>query len=51
MKDGNNYKWSAIPNSDAAAALAAANAAQTTANSKRRIFTAQPTTPYDKGDL
>lgn len=31
--------------------MAAANAAQTTANGKRRIFTTTPTTPYDIGDL
>lgn len=51
MKDGSNYKWSNIPNSDATAALEAAQAAQNTANNKRRIFTVQPTGPYDVGDL
>ena len=51
MEDGSNYKWQPIPDSDATAALAAAQDAQTMANSKRRIFTTQPTPPYDEGDL
>ena len=45
------YSWSQIPDSDAAAALAAAQAAQTLANSKRRIFVSQPTVPYNIGDV
>lgn len=51
LKSNDTYSWQQIPDSDAAAALAAAQNAQSTANGKRRIFTAQPTTPYDKGDL
>lgn len=51
MQSGNTYEWQQIPDSDAAAALAAAQDAQTTANSKRRIFTTTPTVPYDVGDL
>ena len=51
MEDSSNYKWQPIPDSDATAALAAAQDAQTMANSKRRIFTTQPTPPYDEGDL
>ena len=52
LKDENNtYKWQQIPDGDAAAALAAANAAQATANNKRRVFTSTPTVPYDVGDL
>jgi hypothetical protein len=35
----------------AKAAAAAAATAQTTADSKRRVFTEQPTPPYDVGDL
>ena len=51
LKNGSTYSWQQIPDSDAAAALAAAQNAQNTANNKRRIFTATPTVPYDKGDL
>ena len=51
LENNGTYSWQQIPDSDAAAALAAAQDAQTTANGKRRIFTAQPTTPYDIGDL
>lgn len=45
------YIWQQIPDSDAAAALATAQAAQTTANTKRRVFTSTPFVPYDVGDL
>lgn len=51
MKSGSSYSWQQIPDSDAAAALAAGQNAQTLANSKRRIFTSTPTVPYDTGDL
>ena len=65
MKSGSTYSWSRIKDSDiTAAATAASNAntaagnAQTTANNantlagqKRRIFVAQPTPPYEIGDL
>lgn len=51
MKSGSTYSWQQIPDSDAAAALAVAQDAQATANSKRRIFTITPTVPYDVGDL
>lgn len=51
LKNDSTYSWQQIPDSDAAAALAAAQNAQNTANNKRRIFTATPTVPYDKGDL
>lgn len=47
----NEYKWIEEVNEDVAAALALANAAQDTADSKRRIFLVQPTPPYDNGDL
>jgi phage-related protein len=51
MKSGSTYSWQQIPDSDAAAALAVAQNAQSLANSKRRIFTSTPTVPYDVGDL
>lgn len=51
MKSNSTYAWQQIPDSDAAAALAAAQNAQSLANSKRRIFATTPTVPYDVGDL
>lgn len=48
---GTVYSWQRIIDSDLTEALAIANAASDTADSKRRIFTAQPTPPYDNGDL
>jgi len=45
------YYWSQLADDAAAAALKAAQDAQQTANSKRRIFTTTPYTPYDVGDL
>ncbi len=50
-KDVEEYKWSEITNKDTIEALALANAAQDTADSKRRIFIQQPIPPYDNGDL
>ena len=50
-KVGAVYSWEILSDSDVAAALAAAAAAQDTADGKRRIFIAQPTPPYDQGDL
>ena len=50
-KSGSTYSWTEIPDSSAAAALAAAQDAQATADGKRRVFTSQPTVPYDIGDL
>ena len=47
----NNYSWQEITNKDAIDALAAAAAAQDTADGKRRVFVATPSTPYDVGDL
>ena len=49
--ENNVYKWEHIIDSDLTEALALANASKDTADSKRRVFTAQPTTPYDNGDL
>jgi hypothetical protein len=45
------YAWNQIIDSDLTQALALANSASDTADSKRRIFTTQPTPPYDNGDL
>ena len=45
------YGWIKITDSDVVQALALANAASDTADSKRRVFTSQPTPPYDNGDL
>lgn len=45
------YQWKELLDNDIAEALALANSAQDTADSKRRVFVAQPTPPYDNGDL
>ena len=45
------YSWGVIEDADAKKALEDASNAQDTADGKRRVFTSQPTTPYDKGDL
>lgn len=45
------YSWAELSDSGVATALAAAAAAQDTADGKRRVFTATPTVPYDVGDL
>lgn len=45
------YQWKEVPDTAVAEALALANAASDTADSKRRVFTATPYTPYDNGDL
>ena len=50
MSDG-VYEWTEVKDSAVAEALALANSAQDTADSKRRVFVAQPTPPYDNGDL
>ena len=46
-----SYSWERIIDKDLTEALALANSASDTADSKRRIFTTQPNTPYDNGDL
>lgn len=46
-----SYAWVIIEDKDAIDALEAAANAQDTADGKRRVFVAQPTTPYDIGDL
>ena len=45
------YSWVKLSDSDIAEALAIANAAQDTADSKRRVFVATPDPPYDVGDI
>ena len=49
--NNNVYSWEHIVDKDLTDALALANAAKDTADSKRRIFVVQPTPPYDNGDL
>lgn len=46
-----NYFWNDKVDSATAKALADAARAQDTADRKRRVFTSQPTPPYDLGDL
>ena len=47
----NNYSWQTVEDQAAIAAAEAAEGAQDTADGKRRVFVATPTTPYDAGDL
>lgn len=49
--DNITYGWTQIGDSSIIAVMAQAAAAQDTADGKRRVFTSQPTTPYDVGDL
>ena len=49
--ENTTYSWIKLSDSDIAEALAIANAAQDTADSKRRVFVVQPTLPYDVGDI
>lgn len=49
--DNDVYSWIKITDNDVTQALAIANSAKDTADSKRRVFVVQPTTPYDVGDL
>lgn len=46
-----SFTWVMLLDNDVAQALALANSAQDTADSKRRVFLAQPVPPYDSGDL
>lgn len=45
------YSWMKLTDSDISEALALANTAKDTADSKRRVFVEQPTPPYDSGDF
>lgn len=47
----NSYMWSKIVDADVVKALAVANSAKDTADSKRRVFVVQPIPPYDIGDI
>lgn len=46
-----SYTWTKVEDAKAIAAYDAASQAQDTADGKRRVFVATPTTPYDIGDL
>ena len=46
-----SYVWTKVEDAKAIAAYEAASQAQDTADGKRRVFVATPTTPYDIGDL
>lgn len=50
-KDGNTYKWTIITDTDIAKALSDASKAQETADGKMTVFSAQPTPPYQLGDI
>jgi phage-related protein len=47
----NKYDWVQVTDDAVTEALAIANAALDTADSKRRVFLTSPTPPYDNGDL
>ena len=49
--ENTTYSWIKLSDSDIAEALAIANAAQDTADSKRRVFVTTPSPPYDVGDI
>lgn len=49
--EDSGYKWIKIIDSAANEALAIANAAKDTADSKRRVFVVTPYPPYDVGDI
>ena len=49
--ENNEYKWLKITDTDVTEALAIANSAKDTADSKRRVFVVLPTPPYDIGDI
>ena len=50
-KDSNTYKWTIITDTDIAKALSDARMAQETAAGKMKVFSVQPTTPYQVGDI
>lgn len=50
-KDSNTYKWTLITDTDIAKAISDARMAQETANGKMKVFSVQPTTPYQVGDI
>ena len=50
-KDGSIYKWTIITDTDISKALSDASKAQETADGKMKVFSTQPTTPYQVGDI
>lgn len=50
-KDSNTYKWTIITDTDIAKALSDASKAQETADGKMKVFSTQPTPPYQVGDI
>ena len=50
-KDVNTYKWTIITDTDIAKALSDASKAQETADGKMKVFSTQPTPPYQLGDI
>ena len=50
-KDGSIYKWTVITDTDIAKALSDASKAQETADGKMKVFSTQPTPPYQVGDI
>ena len=50
-KDVNTYKWTIITDTDIAKALSDASKAQETADGKMKVFSTQPTPPYQVGDI
>lgn len=50
-KDESTYKWTIITDTDIAKALSDAAKAQETADGKMKVFSTQPTTPYQVGDI
>lgn len=50
-KDGSTYKWTIIADTDIAKALSDASKAQETADGKMKVFSTQPTPPYQVGDI
>ena len=51
FKDGDTWKWQLVQDTDVTKALQTASFAQSTADSKCRVFLTQPTPPYDTGDM
>ena len=51
IKDNGTYQWNKLSDDAVARALALANTALDTADSKRRVFITQPVPPYDAGDI
>lgn len=50
-KNGSTYKWTIIADTDIAKALSDASKAQETADGKMKVFSTQPTPPYQVGDI